>query len=77
MSTWWNPVLAVVALATPALACDGAKKETTAAGAATTLEVRVNDLLWRETDAVALAGPDARVVLRGQGRRLRHRGVHG
>lgn len=33
----------------------------TAAGAATTLEVRVNDLLWHETDAVALADPDARV----------------
>jgi predicted phage baseplate assembly protein len=33
----------------------------TAAGAATTLEVRVNDLAWHETDTVALASPDARV----------------
>lgn len=33
----------------------------TAAGAQTTLEVRVNDLLWREAETVALEAPDARV----------------
>lgn len=33
----------------------------TAAGAATTLALRIDDLLWHETETVALAGPDARV----------------